>query len=488
MKRRKFLNHVMQAGLGITAGMPVLNCSKKSRPEKPNIIFIMVDDMGYANLGCYGSTTVQTPYIDQMAKNGIKFTDTYTGCTVCAPSRSVLMTGHHMGHTSVRANSGGVPLLYKDITIAEILKKAGYATGGFGKWGLGDIGTTGAAEQQGFDTFLGYYNQVHAHRFYPDYLIHNGDKVFLPGNDGFYNNTDKSVGVFPGKNPQTGKKYQFSHYLIFKEMKNFIRENKDKPFFCYAPWTPPHGEFKMPQADPAWDLYKNKPWTERAKVIAAMDSMVDRQVGEILSMLKELGIDRRTIVFFCSDNGAAYRLEDSLNSSGPFRGRKRSMYEGGIRTPMVVYWPGYIQPGRVSDLPWYFPDVMPTLAELAGVPDAVPADIDGISVVPALLGEKFAGRPQQKHDFLYWEWQRFNRENIPGGFIQAVRMGKWKAVRPHGDAGLELYDLENDPDESENIAAQHPRIMAQIREYLSICRTKPRPQVEPETPKGQRYR
>ncbi len=489
MVRREFLKNMTHAGLGIAAGTSLFHsCSPNAPAEKPNMIFIMVDDMGYANLGCYGSTTVQTPNIDRMAEGGIKFTNAYTGCTVCAPSRSVLMTGYHMGHTSMRANTGGVPLLDKDITLAEVLKKAGYVTGGFGKWGLGDIRTTGAAEKQGFDTFYGYYDQVHAHHYYPNYLIHNGEKDFLPGNEGFYASIDKGAGAFRNVDPETGKKRQFSHYLIFDEMKKFIRKNKDNPFFCYAPWTPPHGEFKIPQEEPAWEIYKNKPWPERAKVIATMDTMVDRQVGEVLAMLRELGIDKNTIVFFCSDNGAAYRFEDTLNSSGPFQGQKRSMYEGGIRTPMVIYWPGQIQQGQVSDLPWYFPDVMPTLAELAGASDKVPEDTDGISIVPTLLGEDKVGRRQENHEFLYWEWQRFSRENVPGGFIQAVRMGKWKAVRPHGDADLELYDLDKDMDESHNMADQHPEIMKKIKDYIKICRTEPRPQNEPESPEGKRFR
>ncbi|MGD8239163.1 MAG: arylsulfatase [Armatimonadota bacterium] len=430
--------------------------------DKPNIVFIMVDDMGYADLGCCGSKQIATPNIDRMAAEGTQFTDAYSGCAVCAPARSVLMTGYHMGHTSVRGNSGGIPLLDEDVTVAEVLSAAGYACGGFGKWGLGDVGTAGVAEKQGFDVFYGYYHQVHAHSYFPDYLWRNSEKVPLPGN-------------------ADGKQEQYSHHLIFDETLKFIRENGAGPFFCYAPWTPPHGRYEIPEDEPAWQMYKDKGWPQNAKVAAAMDSMVDRHVGELLGLLKELNLDERTIVFFCSDNGAAQRFDGVLDSSGPLRGRKRDVYEGGLRVPMIARWPGRVPAGRVSDLPWYFADVMPTLTELAGL--QAPKGIDGMSVVPELIGEALAGRRQEQHEYMYWEWGRGR-----GGAPRAIRMGNWKGVKPGPDQPLELYDLRKDIGERNDVAAQHPDVVAKIEGYLATCRTEPRPQGEPEMPEGKRYR
>ncbi|MCP4640030.1 MAG: arylsulfatase, partial [bacterium] len=339
---------------------------------------------GYADLGCYGSKALETPRIDRMAAEGMRFTDAYSGCTVCAPARSTLMTGKHMGHAVLRGNTGGISMPASETTVAEVLKTQGYATGGFGKWGLGDINTEGVPEKNGFDLFYGYYHQIHAHYYYPGYLIRNGRKETLPGN-------------------ANGKRKDYSHYLIFEEAKRFIRENRDTPFFCYCPWTPPHGRYEIPEDEPAWLKYKDKKgWGKNAKVAAAMDEMLDRHVGEVLDLLKELDIDDNTIVFFCSDNGASERFEGELDSCGPLRGRKRAMSEGGIRVPMIARWPGRVQAGSVSDLPWYFPDVMPTFAELAGAD--TPDEIDGVSVAPTLLGQG----DQQKHECLYWEWPSYN--------------------------------------------------------------------------------
>ena len=459
-------------------------------PERPNILFILVDDLGYADLGCFGGKAIQTPQLDRMAAEGMRFTNAYSGCTVCAPARSVLMTGMHMGHTSVRHNSGGVALRDEDVTIAEVLKPAGYVCGGFGKWGLGDLDTTGVPEKQGFDVFYGYYHQIHAHYFYPDYLIRNGRKVPLPGNKGFYEK-HKGQGFFPTHDSETGQKRQFTHYLIFEETKKFIRKNKGRPFFCYAAWTPPHDRYEMPAEDPAVALYRDKDWPLKAKVIAAMDTMIDRQVGELLILLKELKIDRKTLVIFCSDNGTADRLEGIHDSSGPLRGRKRDMYEGGLRTPLIAYWPGRIKPGTVSDLPTYFPDVMPTLAELGGAQDHLPTEIDGFSIVPTLLGEKVVGRVQEKHEVLYWEWQKYDwnlMKPIPTGLMQAARRGNYKLLRYAQDKPWELYDLSKDIGEQNNIASLHPEVISRITSWIDTNRTEPRPQVEPEKPQGKRFR
>ena len=451
MDRRQFL-----ASAAAGAAALALTRDASAAPDRPNIVFVIVDDMGYYDLGCYGSKTIQTPHIDRMAAEGMRFTDAYSGATVCAPARSTLMTGTHMGHTSVRGNSGGIPLLAADVTVAEVLKQAGYATGGFGKWGLGDVGTDGVAEKQGFDLFFGYYHQVHAHSYYTTHLFRNSERVPLPGNE-------------------NGQRKQYTHHVIFAEALKFIRANKDKPFFCYCPWTPPHAKYEFPEDDPAWALYKDKPWDQSAKVAAAMDTMCDRHVGDIIALLKELGLDEKTIVFFCSDNGAAKRFDNIHNSCGVMKGFKRSMQEGGIRVPMVVRWPGTIKPGVVSGLPWYFPDVMPTLAELAGVADRVPKDIDGISIVPTLLGEG----AQRAHGYLFWQ----------NGNTRAARMGKWKAIRA-GKTGskVRLYDLSTDLGEATDLADKHPDIARQMDKILDAAYTEPRPQREPGRAKAKRPR
>lgn len=420
--------------------------------EKPNIVYIMADELGYYELSCLGNPNIQTPRIDTMARQGIRFTQALAGSSVCAPTRCCLMTGKHSGHTSVRSNGGGTPLRAGEATIASILKPLGYATGGFGKWGCGGRGSTGVPEEHGFDVFLGYYDQVHAHTYYPPYLVRNSKEVPLDGNHGM---SDGST---------------YSHYLIHDAAKEFIRTHKDQPFFCYMPFTPPHGIFDIPDSDPAWQIYKDKPWPEQAKRYAAMVTMVDRQVGEVLDLLKELNLDGNTIVFFCGDNGGNDYFKDAEHPRGfhnankhpetgiEFRGTKGTLYEGGLRIPMMARWPGKIEAGRVSDLLWYFPDVLPTLAELTGA--AVPGDIDGISIVPELLGNSAAGRAQRQHDYLYWEI----------GDQIAVRMNHWKAIKPRaGD--WELYDLSNDISESNDLSTKQPELLAKLKEIAVEAHT-----------------
>jgi arylsulfatase A-like enzyme len=345
----------------------------------------------------------------------------------------------------VRSNGGGTPLRAGEETIASVLRKAGYATGGFGKWGCGGRGSTGVPEQHGFDTFVGYYDQVHAHSYYPAYIIRNSQEMPLAGNQG----------------GRKGKTY--SHYVIHEKAKAFIRKNAKRPFFCYLPYTPPHGLFDIPNQDPAWKLYADKPWPENARRYAAMVTMIDRQVGEILDLLRERDLERNTIVFFCGDNGGNdyFRSrEHPRGFHGPnvnpktgvaFRGHKGNLYEGGLRIPMIARWPERISAGRVSQHLWYFPDVLPTLAELAGA--VAPADIDGLSIVPDLLGEATAGRKQKTHEHLYWELGR----------QVAVRMGNWKAIRPRRQAPWELYDLSQDTSESRDLAKDHPEILARMQ-------------------------
>lgn len=442
-------SYTLSIAFWLIAFLPLQICVGEQPATRPNIVFIIVDDLGYRNLGCYGGKSIQTPNIDAMSKEGMRFTDCYSGASVCAPARSTLMTGYHLGNAPVRGNKGGTPLFPEDLSVAEILKKAGYLTGGFGKWGLGNQGSQGAAEKQGFDTFFGYYNQVHAHDFYTSHLFRNSERVDLNG--------PSHAVITNGERME--RKGRYSHYAIHDETLKFIRESaaSGKPFFCYAPWTPPHSDLVIPEDDPAWDLYKDKEeWHGRAKVVAAMISMVDRHVGDLLGLLKELGIDDNTIVFFTSDNGASRHWPGIHDSCGELKGIKGSSHEGGIRVPMVVRWPGKIKAGTVSDLPWYFPDVMPTLAELAGVSQEVPKDTDGISIIPTLLGKG----EQQRHEFLFW----------PG----AIRMGNWKGVgKPEK---LALYDLGRDIGETTNLAGKYPEIVAKLSDLMQKAWSEPRSQ------------
>lgn len=437
--------------------------SKHPLPDKPNIIYIMMDEWGYFEWSGMGHPILKTPNIDKMASEGIHFTQFLAGGNVCAPTRSALMTGQHTGHTSVRSNGGGMALCADDITIANILKDAAYATGGFGKWGLGDAGSSGVPENHGFDTFFGYYHQVHAHTYYPRYLIKNSKKIPLEGNTGDY---------LSGKT--------FSHNLIHAEGLEFIRRNKDQPFFAYLPWTPPHGYWAMPEDDPAWQKYKDEQWDANmqkgkydAQMYAAMVEMVDRQIGEIIELLKELDIDNNTIIFVCGDNGGQPYFMNKNHPHGflapnldpksgkRFRGGKGNFYEGGLRIPFIVRWPGKIKEGEVSDHLGYFPDIMPTLAELAGVEP--PKNTDGISIVPSLLGEKYAGRKQEQHEYLYWEDPK----------SCAVRMSNWKAIRPNKEASFELYDLNNDLEELHDVADHYPEILEKMIKYTNEAHTPP---------------
>ena len=418
--------------------------------KKPNIIFIMTDDLGYNDLGCYGQEKIQTPHIDRLAAEGVCFTQCYTGSPVCAPSRNVLMTGQHTGHTRIRNNFpkvGGVLVLDngspqrrvnlepEDFTVAEMLKAAGYATGITGKWGVAEPGTNGVPNRKGFDEWFGYLNQRRAHTYYPPYLWRNKEKVILEGN-------------------KDGQRQEYSHDMFTAFALNFIRGHQDEPFFLYLPYTIPHARYEIPSIEP----YTHKPWPDDAKVHAAMITRMDGDVGSIMALLKELSIDEQTIVFFCSDNGAANRWEGIFDSSGPLRGQKGQVYEGGIRTPMVVRWPGRVPAGVVSDAAWYFADFLPTTAELAGVEP--PSNIDGVSILPSLLGQE----QNLENRFLYWEF-------FGGGFKQAVRIGDWKAVRPNLDKPLELYNLTTDLGEEHNVAEQHPEVVRKIETYLETART-----------------
>jgi len=475
--------------------------SSESRPEAlrqaalpPNIILILADDLGSADLGAYGGTAISTPSLDQLAAEGLRFTRAYAGNTVCGPSRSTLMTGLHMGHTPVRSNTGGVSLRDEDVTLAEVLKAAGYATGGFGKWGLGEIGTPGVPERQGFDEFFGFYHQIHAHEHFPAFLYRNSERVELPANRGFYDGSfgeGRGVGPIPPQSP-SGERYQFAHALIVERMKEFIRAHRDRPFFAYGAWTPPHSRWEVPEDDPAWQLYVDRPWPLEAKAAAAFTSIVDRHVGEIVALVDELGIADRTIILFASDNGGLTTLNrEPLQTNGILRGGKTTLWEGGLRVPFIVRWPGRIKPATTDHLT-YFPDLLPTIAELTGASEHVPANFDGLSLVPVLVGAEAAGRAPESHDYLYWEdadidWTsvRYLAETT---LRQAVRSGPWKAIRPGPGAPLQLYDIERDPGETTDVAADHPDVVAQIEAWMREAHVEPPPQDEPPRLEGRMYR
>lgn len=416
--------------------------------RKPNIVFILLDDLGYGDVGCYGQTKIQTPNIDRLATQGTRFTDCYAGGAVCAPSRSVLMTGLHTGHTPVRANAGTVPILPQDVTIAELLKNAGYATGAFGKWSLGDAGSTGAATRKGFDEFFGYLHQTHAHDYYPEYLRDGEKKFLLPGNAG-------------------GKHGQYSADLIQERALHFIQSNKDQPFFLYSCSTLPHGDFDPPNDKP----YTDRDWPQPEKNYAAMVTRADKHVGEILTSLKSLKLEDDTVVIFASDNGGTGgegRDVHFFNSTGPFRGQKGTLYEGGVRVPAIVRWNERVAKGVTSHFPWAFCDFFPTALEIAGL--AARSGLDGISIVPTLLGKK------QDRPPLYWEQHGYNRKTEQlTGMIQAARLDQWKAVRRSPQAPLEIYDLSTDLGEKKNLASAKPEIASKMDAILRSQHGEPRP-------------
>ena len=425
--------------------------------EKPNIIVIMADDLGYGELGCFGQTKIKTPHLDRMAVQGMRCTQVYSGSTVCAPTRCCLMTGLHTGHARVRGNAGikgRVPLEPEDVTVAEVLRTAGYRTGIVGKWGLGEPGTTGIPNDQGFDFWFGYLNQAKAHFYYPPFLWKNREKMDLAQN-------------------ADGRKGVYSHDMMTDEALAFVRRNQRDPFFLYVAYTIPHAEIVVPED--SLKEYRGKfPETpypgahygaqpEPNAALAGMVTRMDRDIGRLFELLRELKLDENTIVFFTSDNGPVSvggRDHKFFRAAGGLRGTKGSLFEGGIRVPTIVRWPGRIQAGTVSDAVWAHWDVLPTCAEIAGVEP--PKKIDGVSVLPTLLGKD---QPQLDDRFLYWEYGRNKK------FTQAVRKGDWKAIRIGLNGPINLYDLKMDVAETTDVANQHPSVTGQIEKYLTTART-----------------
>jgi arylsulfatase A-like enzyme len=429
LKNSPLFNFAACLGLVVTAGftLPV-----GGAPARPNVIFILADDLGYGDLGCFGQRLIQTPNIDRLAAQGMRFTQAYAGCTVCAPSRCTLMTGLHTGHCFVRGNmeippEGQQPMPADTFTVAHLMKKAGYSTGLIGKWGLGKPESVSTPDKMGFDYFFGYNCQMKAHEYYPEYLWRNNEKVMLNGK--FY-----------------------SHDLMAEESLEFVKRNREKPFFLDLSFTIPHLKLQVPDLGP----YENESWEPRFKTFAAMITRMDRDIGRLMALLKELNLDDHTLVFFASDNGGLAVGDKLFKNSGPLRGFKRDEYEGGLRSPSIARWPGRIKAGVVSEQVWTFWDFLPTMAELAAQP--VPAGLDGISVLPALLEGK-----RIEHPPLYFEFHE-------RGFSQAARMGDWKAVRLGTKLPIELYDLKTDSSEQHDVAAQNVEVVKRFAEYLKTAR------------------
>ena len=464
MNRRSFMKAVGVAAAAAathpqarTVHAQAGNRAAAMKGRRPNIVFIMADDLGYGDLGCYGQQAIPTPNIDKLASEGLRFTQAYAGGPVCTPSRSVLMTGLHNGHSPARDNIPHYPTYLEedDVTVAEVLQQAGYRCGGVGKWSLGDAATAGRATNQGFDMWLGYLNQDHAHYYYTEYLDDNEERLDLSGN--------------------TESRAHYSHDLLAERALEFIRENKDRPFFLYGAFTLPHFASRNEDPDgltvPSTARFADKDWEEKSKKYAVMLTKLDHDVGRIVELLDELGLSGNTLVIFTSDNGGHHETPAHLNTSGPLRGFKRDLYEGGIRVPFIARWPDKIPAGEKSDEIVTFWDMMPTLAELAGA--EVPAGIDGISVAGALAG----GSVAQPHEYLYWDYGHCRER-----YDQAVRIGPLKGIRFGQGSPLELYDLAEDIGETRDLAAQHPEIVARM-ESIMITAVTP----HPNYPVGQIY-
>ena len=448
----------------------------------PNIVFILADDLGYGDLGCYGQKVITTPHLDQMAADGMRFTHFYAGATVCAPSRSVLMTGQHHGHTRVRGNAGATnpaaqALRPDDITVAKQLQQAGYRTALIGKWGLGDIGPaeTGLPRKQGFDQFFGYLNQSHAHNHFPAFLWRNEERQNL---------NNKVVPVGEHGAGYATEAVEFADDLFTDAAVKFVKENRQRPFFLYWSMVIPHANNERTRAlqngaqVPDFGPYADKDWPDPDKGQAAMISRLDGYVGRMLATLKEQGLAEKTLVIFTSDNGPHNESHHNLarfNPSGPFTGIKRSLTDGGIRVPFIAHWPGTVASGKVSDHVGYFGDWMATACELAGA--NLPDGRDSLSLVPTLVGKP---DQQRSHEFLYWEFHE-------GGFKQAaLYQGRWKGVRTGSpDARIKLYDQQQDIAEMIDVATEHPEIVAKISEYLKSART-PLPEWEPRWQAGKK--
>lgn len=469
----------------IMASVLVFITGSLNASQKPNIIFILADDLGYGDLGCYGQTKIRTPNIDLLAKNGMRFTDHYSGQAVCSPSRASLLLGQHMGHCRIKDNGEAI-LTDKDVTVANLLQDTGYKTGMIGKYGLmgdhdrldhptNDLSHPGHPNNKGFDHWFGFTNQGAAHFYYPDYLWRNKEKIQYPENQGDIR--DATGHYKPNKN------LKHAHDLFYEEAVTFIQTNKENPFFLYLPFAIPHAELAVPEGDPDLAYYRTLKWEEKPRKVggggrrgdagygtrwmegycavkepnatyAAMITKMDRSIGKIVALLKQLEIDRNTLVIFTSDNGASNeggQQLDFFQSSGPFRGKKRSIYEGGTRVPFIASWPGTIQAGSVTRHQSGFNDFMLTACEIAGA-DLGKAKTDGISYLPTLLGQP---EKQQKPGYRYFTWKK----------SEAVRVGDWKLIM-HEKKEYELFNLKEDIWEQKNVVEQYPEVVNRLKPYF----------------------
>jgi len=492
IKRRDFLK-TLGFGLSAAAFTGILNRCRPLTDSKPNIIYILADDLGYGELGSYGQKKIKTPCLDKLAAQGIKFSQHYSGSPVCAPSRCTLLTGKHTGHAFIRDNDemrergdvwndpsieGQRPLPAETVTLGTLLQNSGYSTCAVGKWGLGGPDSSGEPNRMGFDHWYGYLCQRQAHNYYPTHLWRNQGKHILEGNQ-YFSPHQKFPENADSADPANYSAYSGKQYapdLMTEEALTFIRQQQDKPFFLYLAYPVPHVALQVPEdslteyacAFPETPYLGDKSYlphqTPRA-AYAAMISRMDRDIGRIMSCLQELGLDNNTIVFFSSDNGPTYAGGvdyEFFNSAGALRGLKGSLFEGGIRVPLIVHWQGRIKAGLKSNHISAFWDILPTICDIAGITPA--PDTDGISFAPSL----FADKTQPQHEYLYWEFRSY-------GGQQAVRMGKWKAIRTdlrkeNTDTTIKLYDLQSDPEEQNNVAEEHPEVIEKIRTIFLSAR------------------
>jgi len=431
VQRREFLKRAGLFCLGLTA---LRAHAQTTPPSHPNIILILADDLGIGDLGCYGQKLIKTPNIDQLAREGTRYTNFYSGSAVCAPTRCSMLTGLHTGHCTRRDNRSAnepnplVPLRVEDYTIAQFLTKAGYSTAFFGKWGLGNEGTSGIPEKHGFTEYLGYLDQVHAHNYYTDYLYKNGKKITIP------ENADKQRKIY-------------SADLFLKETLTYLKTHTKDPFFLYLPYTLPHASFDPPSQKP----YESMPWSNQDKNYAAMVTRLDDAVGQIMQSLRQNGLDKNTLVLFTSDNGPLERWNRTFNSSAGQPFVKTSLHEGGIKAPMIAWWPGKTPAGKVDDTLWWQVDFFATFAAVAGL--TPPPRLDSCNMLALLLGNQ-----AKPHDYLYWE--------IYAEFQQAARMGQWKGLRTGLEEPVQLYDLQADPTEQHNVAQENPDIVKKMQEIM----------------------
>lgn len=455
---KQFINTVVLIIALLTGNNPLFAQNKSAK--QPNIILIVADDLGYGDVGCYGQQKTETPNIDRLAKQGLLFRQFYAGTSVCAPSRASLLTGLHTGHTAVRGNKGmkpegQYPLPESSNTISAVLQQQGYTTAAFGKWGLGFITTSGDPQKKGFDEFYGYNCQTLAHNYYPDHLWNNHERIDFEGN--------------------TKSDSAYSADVIHEQAMRFLRAKHDKPFFLFLPYTLPHGDVVVPH-DSTYNYYVKKFSEQPAApkkendpgrtdvhphaAFAAMVTRLDKYVGDVMKAVEQEGMAQNTLIIFTSDNGPHREHggdPEYFNGSGGFRGIKRDLYEGGIRVPFIACWKGHIKPGTTTEQPATFWDLFPTFQQMAGMP--VSKQVDGLSVLPTLLGTK----GQQQHKYLYWEFHE-------SGGRQAVRFGDWKGVRlnvsTQANSPVELYNLKNDPSEKNNVAGSHPGIVQQVEAFM----------------------